>query len=472
MRKLIPLIFLILSINCFAQFKTVYPDRTTFYKNINLGFVPVKIESQKIAAEDTLYNNYRVFTINQPGNGNDECGATSKGWSWLGKSIIMTKDKKEIFVNKNGDSVIFHKEPKLNDTWTFFAGEDHFYATVIKKEEETISILGTDVVDSVMTISIQGAFHKFNGKEWKISKKYGFVKAYDILNFPEDTNSFVLAGVDKFNIGVKNLTETEIFSFEVGDEMHIREFENSEYPKDKKIIQRVLEKTLNETNDTIIYKIAVLENHSIKSQSGDEFYVNQDTTFLKVALNPLNSEVNELAIKSIGAGYNLQYIDNVTLYMAKKLIRLFYLPSVAEDSCLHQGLGSNMDSDDKYIQGLGGPYYTRSISIFSYGRELEYYKKGLDEWGTPLNLVLGVHAKLNSSINVSPNPATDRIKISSEGIQDTYYKIYNNEGREVLYGSFSRTEETIDINSLRPGIYSMMILKEGGIIYTSRFVKN
>ncbi|GAL85271.1 regulatory P domain protein [Sporocytophaga myxococcoides] len=486
MKKILPALLIFFSLTSFAQFKTIHSDKTVFYdkKGESIrSFIPVKVESQQIVNEDTLLLNYRVFKLIEPFN--EDCQATGKGWPWTGKNIILTKDEREIFINKNGDSIIFHKYADVNDTWIFWSSEENYFeATVIKKEQETFNIYEDQVTDSVMTVSVtlkkvgdnSPLSHSFNGKEWKISKKYGFVKTYDLLNFPEDINAMLLAGIEESNIGVRNLTLKDIYNFEVGDELHVREFENSSDLKETKSIHKVIDKSITAGNDSIVYHISVLRNSVFFESGVEQFTVNADTNILNVPIALGDSGINWLPLVAhIGTAYvdyTSQSLDEPTSRMSKRYIYESLIPSDPSDSCykLVVDWGS---VDNRYIEGLGGPYNSGWYGMFSYGRELVYYKKGSVEWGTPYDLVTRVLGKKSGvNISLSPNPATDKIRISSEGIQNTFYKVFNVEGREVLNGYFIGAEETVDVNSLKVGIYSMMILNEGGVIYTSRFVKN
>jgi hypothetical protein len=493
MRRFLSLIFLLLSIHGFAQYKTVYSDATTFFKiqdelpwdweRPTSIFIPVKIETTRVVNEDTLYDNYRVF------EDLDGCIPTN-GYAWTGKKIIMTKDHREIFINRDGDSIIFKKYADINDSWIFFKGEqNHFVATVTNKRVEAFTIYEDLVTDSVLTISISlkrnkdniPLTHSFNGKEWKISKKYGFVKTYDLLWFPHDTTGYILSGIDKNDIGVKNLTEKDFFDFEVGDELHIREFEYQE--DEKKIVQKVLEKYITAAEDTVIYKISIVEN-VLPFRKG--VIVKFDTLFLKVPLYPELTGVNAISNKVNKREYaegrfdllsNYQFLNVSPPVMAKSIYEYDYYLLSHEDSCYIRPLSGYLyyKKPLEYMQGLGGPYYIQTTLqwLGEYGKELVYYKKSYGEWGTPMDIVLSTYPnKISATVSLSPNPATDRLFISSEGIQNTSYKVFNAEGREVLNGNFIGTEENVDVNSLKAGIYSLMILNEGGVIYTSRFVKN
>ncbi|MBO9703765.1 MAG: T9SS type A sorting domain-containing protein [Sporocytophaga sp.] len=486
------------SLSSVAQFKTLYPYKRSFYEyksqdiaQSKLGmygpsgdFIPVSIERKEVVATDTIYYNYNVFRRNKNNSEyGDPCYLTNKGWAWTGKKILMTEGQKEVYINIHDDSLVFRKYANVNDTWIFYnSDENHFVATVTKKEPETFSIYGTSVTDSVMSISISfkknsdnsSLEHPFNGKEWKVSKSYGFIKAYDLLNFPLDTNTLTLAGFE--NVGVKNLTVADVFNFEEGDIMHVRDYIEGYYYKERKVVQRILSKSLN--SDNVIYNVEISDNVSQRTQQGETFSASVDTVMWKFYFQSSYEHLNELPCKPLpgnAAAYTYQYIHKSTTLMAKSLDDLsFYSP--ASDTC-YEAVIDGSPRDVLFIEGLGGPYYSAYIDNYLFptteGLQLVYYKKGSKEWGTPYNLVLGIYAnKLNVAISLSPNPTTDRIKVSSEGILNTSYKIYNIEGREMLNGNFLSTEESIDVNNLKAGIYSLMIMKEEGVIYTSRFVKN
>lgn len=493
MRKFLPFMLLMLSVNSFAQFKTVYPERTSFYKTRTVSYAeweyfPVKIENKNVINEDTLYNTFNVL-----GYYNDRCGLSIKGFPWIGKKIIMTNDHKEIFVNKREDSITFFKNVNLNDSWIFNKiGDSHFEATVVKKETETFSLYKDQVTDSVLTISLNLKDnendvlinHKFNGKQWKISKTYGFIKAYNLLHFPEDTNALILDGVEELNLGVKNLTEKDFFNFEIGDVFHIMEYVNGppselEPPfvnTNKMVRMEVIDKSLNSGSDSIIYTIAVVENEGIYST---KILVKEDTIYQKVALYPSLSGINEIPTKIMMKTCTGQYLYKDPLVWVKTIKTMNYY-EFTSDSCYFMPvrMAPGLSEDYEYWTGLGGPYYSfehsgEGLMGSSYVRELIYYKKGNKEHGQPYNFVMNILPNdTKISLNVSPNPTTHHVTISGEGIKNSNYKIYNIEGKEMMDGIFNGEEENIDVKNLSVGIYSLLIMKEGRVAYTSRFVKN
>ncbi len=58
--------------------------------------------------------------------------------------------------------------------------------------------------------------HPFNGKEIHLAKNNGLLLFYNTLNFPDDTTSFILVGKSDPDEGVVNLTEKEIYDWDIG----------------------------------------------------------------------------------------------------------------------------------------------------------------------------------------------------------------------------------------------------------------
>lgn len=270
-------VFLLTSNITLGQYKTIYSDSVPIYRYGNpsyryspttgrlglLGptgdFIPVKIQSKELVGQDTVYTNSLAVKQNTS-NRSDDCYAKISS-AWAGKKIILTNDKRDIFINAENDSIIFRKDAGLNDSWTFYSkGNNHFIATVTQKTPESIKLYGGSIsADSVMTVIINyknnsdnsPADHIFNGKEWKISQKHGFVKTYDLLNFPNDTNALALQGFN--SKGVKNLTELDIYNFEIGDIFHTMDSSVRTYFSAKNTISTVIDKKI--TDNELVYKI-------------------------------------------------------------------------------------------------------------------------------------------------------------------------------------------------------------------------
>lgn len=77
----------------------------------------------------------------------------------------------------------------------------------------------------------------------------------------------------------------------------------------------------------------------------------------------------------------------------------------------------------------------------------------------------------DSQINVYPNPATDIIYIESKVPFSANYKVFSDQGSSLMAGEFSSSLiQSLNINSLSPGIYVVQIYLPAGII-TKKFIK-
>ncbi|MBC7450231.1 MAG: T9SS type A sorting domain-containing protein [Cytophagales bacterium] len=108
----------------------------------------------------------------------------------------------------------------------------------------------------------------------------------------------------------------------------------------------------------------------------------------------------------------------------------------------------------------------------------------MKKWAFIVFLVLGIglsesFAQSDSSaFYISPNPVEDDVtlRINYAGKDIKGVRIYDIIGKEVsfidLTGKAGRTELTIDISALRPGIYFCNLYSDRGIIESRKMIKN
>jgi hypothetical protein len=78
---------------------------------------------------------------------------------------------------------------------------------------------------------------------------------------------------------------------------------------------------------------------------------------------------------------------------------------------------------------------------------------------------------LRNQLNISPNPATEKISINNSSNQKmSNIAVYDLSGKR-LFESNEATQE-INISNYTPGIYFVKITMESGVIIPMRFVKN
>lgn len=146
----------------------------------------------------------------------------------MGETITILPDYAHYFSNYLNDTIVVKSAAMLNDSWVFYDDTSfiHYEATVTT--EDTMTVLG--VLDSVKTISIiakdsAGAVVPdiYNGRVLILSKNHGFVRCFDVYNFPSQLNhgfdyySYKAGGLDFDLVSFHNPTKLELYDYQVGD---------------------------------------------------------------------------------------------------------------------------------------------------------------------------------------------------------------------------------------------------------------
>ncbi len=205
--------------NLAAQpYKSILPNGENYFINGNGLIKGIKIETVTANGNDSVYFNFKSLRT-------DTCGGiayslTPYGASWIGDRVIIKPDGKNIFFNKNSDTIMLETQAGFNDRWKLFRFPDGGWIEGWVSDTDTLTIAG--VADSVKIISLQlkdsagsSLPHSINSKYFSISKWNGLTAAPDIYDFPDDTLQYI-------RTGKKRLTNGEVYDYEVGDERQIK----------------------------------------------------------------------------------------------------------------------------------------------------------------------------------------------------------------------------------------------------------
>ncbi len=92
-------------------------------------------------------------------------------------------------------------------------------------------------------------------------------------------------------------------------------------------------------------------------------------------------------------------------------------------------------------------------------------------WDNFCSSLLQVPESQAVSFTVYPNPAVNNLNIMFESNQqESHYRILDAIGRLVIQGLICKSDETVDISMLDPGLY-LVVVEEGNRIRTGRFMK-
>ena len=132
----------------------------------------------------------------------------------------------------------------------------------------------------------------------------------------------------------------------------------------------------------------------------------------------------------------------------------------------------------KYLDGCGQiNYFVEHIDAYPWKpswqeiKEIVYYKKGTEEWGTP-NPIVSIEEKIefDESILLFPNPTSNILNISNLSEQDIHLILaYSNNGS--LIKSYEGGTNFIDISEFPLGYYILILQTRNGWI-SKKFVKN
>ena len=479
------------------NYNTIVQGDTSYYLYLNNSFDPsqskqtetaVWIDSIGTATGGTSLFNYRRFDyFNLPGGGCD----SSTRISCFGTHLVQFSNGYDVFITENGDSVFVNRLAVPGANWVFyrFPNGDYLQATLNSITQG--SFLGIN--DSIKTISLQtknsGSANipgYYNGKELWLSNNHGLVKTFGYRFFPGDTTVYELSGWSGNTAGFQNITANEIFNFDIGDEFHYHNlYSFSVLGQDHYYIEwHVLNKTVSLNNDTITYE---MDNTWYKVS----FYMSTVTTsfihdtipftVILSDLQHLSSLSEQLFNTSVSMnpvhnyGFVIPFHDTSYFARERKYCEDFWEYD-SLSNCYVWPLGSGIFPNRIFVNGLGEVYETDWTFNMRYD-SLVYYKKGLEEWGQPLNwsVLLGVNEQQDNErvMLVFPNPAVDYFEIKYEPslFDKSELILFNPLGTFISRIQLSTSGHTrIETMSIPNGIYFYETSDKSGNIYTGKIV--
>lgn len=454
-------------------------NETRYYQEGNKTFA-LEMDSAAFDGDSIFYPHPQWY------NNDMECYLPNSS-SYIGKEIRISPDGTHRFVTGRNDTVAIHFQNSLGESWIAFESADGEEIV-----EATVSNIGSesylDESYTVKTISLQmlnadlePEDHPVNDAYFKFTDEGPGLLAFPLLaSFPDFSYEIIGTSQPKELIGIagqsgmQDLETFDIFNYEVGDEIH---FEQGNQSQGDLSLFQVAEKVLDKTvySDSLVYEMEIRRWY----YSGPVADIN---------LQPLDTEVVTRTIVpdsllDLPAGRpliegsfgNFHWLENAefgpskSYYYAGPLFDQY----VADDSCyataIDWGCFGNPETYRRYYDGLGGPYYNCTASFyFSNWRELLFYSSGGVEWGVPLSAE--EQRPGYQTLHIYPNPARDRISMSGLDLhQFGEVRILNSIGKTVKAQAFQNNE--VDVANLPNGLYIVLITQDGRAVYRGRFVK-
>jgi hypothetical protein len=411
---------------------------------------------------------------------------------FIGDSLFRMNNGDDVFLNSAGDSILIRTNTPAGSSWTMYRypGGDYLEATVTSVLQQPV--LG--VADSVKVITLQLKNSAgvplpgfYNGKSLLLGKETGLILTYGFRNFPADTTVFELTGKETMTGGYQNLTEDEIFDFNIGDEFQYHGFFSPSAPSSTHtyLEYRVLNKTMSANGDTLIYQMDRFY-HSIQSNfSTVTSYTMDDTIDVYHVLSNtahLSSISGELfqvtgAVFNYDYGYNYAYSDTSYFDRSRKFSEDYYWYN-STNNYFEPPVGAFIFPQRVFAKGLGKVFELDAVGNYDKYDSLIYYKKGIEEWGQKLNWsqILGVESTQGplSFISVYPNPSAGRfyVNYTLQPGTDVSFSLFNSIGSCIETFFMESGSYTIDAAKqvLHAGVYFYRIMSGNNLLSSGKVI--
>ncbi len=392
--------------------------------------------------------------------------------SWMGRKVIQVSDTSFWFINFEGKPITLLTNSKVGQSWqTYSDGVTNIMFNHVK--DSILQIFGrTDTIKIIQTTLPAQSNTTQQVNLW-LSKAHGLIKTVNFYTFPKTfqlgiltyqfPSTLTLVSEANTNLPLQNITWSDIYNFDVGDEFHYLDYNFIvNYQPDLittdtcRSIYIVYQKQSN--NDSLFYKFTrrqyctFRKNDSLwyrlVTDSVDVIYT-KDTMLNKEPGLSRPRYTGNLGMGLYTIALNRNTIEKST-YISSIILGEF-------DSC---GLmaADLYNTPQFYYKGVGGPYYEEISNGFPGGSStahlLVYYKKLNQTWGNPWpqNLSVTKHS-LQQKFSVYPNPTKNILTLNNPTTRKLNFKLVNMLGEVVFDTTLNQGENNLNIGSLKVGIY-------------------
>lgn len=377
----------------------------------------------------------------------------------FGQKLVSQSLDSFVFVSKEKDSIFIHPYAPINTEFRF---RTDIRAKIVSREKE--QILG--VADSVITFELS------TGHYIKLSENFGFVETYKFDDLGRSGSlPFILSSIPELDMGEYFYDPFNLYDYEIGDVLGYHEYWESyntlpSYGGEKHWTVEVRDKHVY--LDSIVYFLIE------KERSYKDYFLSEDIVSVKEKRLVI-SKGQLLVIPSFSI-FKSELVQEGDYLMINKGIGKSILgvySSLNYGNFIFDRGSFNSIIDYSSVKELSTSLGITIDDYYGYSNSYSYltcYKNSTGFYGNCLELnsiILSIenNSDLNSAILLTPNPATDFIKLSCE--PDAYCKIFNSVGALVMETNFANS---IDIQPLEPGFYTL-ILNSKEKISTHRFLK-
>jgi hypothetical protein len=383
----------------------------------------------------------------------------------LGRKMLKGSGGIFTFVSSNADTFLLQTLAATGASWTW---QGNITATI----DSTVAGQVLGAVDSLKYISLS------SGKTLILSKAHGLMQFHPFIPFAvapatEFNGDFKLWGIPALGLGRHLPHFGEIFQFDAGDRLG-REYRQSQSGGSSKTL---LDETINSQvpNSRFTYDVS-----SDRMDINSPPFTTPDSTYFPLTTFPRSFDsLSYLAFNllpyqhravpnSVGG---IPYFQNGMRDKAANSDRIHidFRRLSGFDTCAQAHFEFESDYDQSFVTGLGEFSWSHTDYTWTEYRRLYCYEKGLETFGTCLNLstLIAVDPAQELSFGVYPNPATDQVQVKWEQLPSNPRAItlHAANGQVVARQSLSphQNAETIDLHQFPAGLYLIRIDGEDGL---------
>lgn len=463
------------------DYQMVRSDFIRFFADEDGDHHGIKIDSvETVGADSILYNYWHIRA-----NYINSFSATliSHTPSFVGRKVVVRPNGVNLLFNRNDDTVRINTLSGLNESWNLMNLDSGSYIRATISEIQNQLILDSLVETKTITLQLLDSNenplpHVVNGESILISKTLGIIACPDMYYFPNEIHRFSIDGMEKPNRGIFRPLCGEPYENTLGDEYHWwrNTWTPAGYYNRSMSISRIVDLINSFPLQTIVYHTTKLVETSEFPPSSNTV-ISSDTVVINLSefptpcTGPMPKESDELFIQ-ISSFYNygdlIFGIDSCnrpysTMYLDENL-RLY--PDTAVGPNFFDG---HVNAGEDYVRttttfGLG---ITKVDSYqwyptISSTRNLVYYKRGIEECGTPYTEgeLLAVNQMSDNILPVYPNPIRIGQPVRLPNSQNVKVLLFSVDGKQIPVELMNGTMKT---DNLISGVYLLHIQTESGV---------
>ena len=408
---------------------------------------------------DSIYCSYKTLRLETSDNCNYGIAP-----AWFGDKVIVKTNGDNCFFNGNGEIILIRTNTNIGDSYKLFEynNGDSIIANHLSSNQEIV--LG--VPDSVKTFQItsNSPNFEFNNQTIKLSKNNGLLTALPFYSFPASYNGSalfgsvtiwpnILVGQDSPKLGITKPTFKDIYDFEIGDVLQMKNVYFTQLTVINKIMlpnDSVRYKFLRQTHqivgtptiatDTVIASYNISENYRMDLMPEEFNYSNYLGT--------------GKLLEKIYYDNNCGFREYTRVYTPK------IYPTDSAEQCFYDW---HCAITDRVSFSHAGSFYYRYINPYypSYEHSVGHVSN------THLGATCGEKVYLGldepafvEPLTIYPNPTSADFYIETD-LQITVIEIYDLMGSKVLEAN----QPKIDLSSLSNGTYLLIIRSDKASIH-------